>query len=250
MAPIEEETSGFCKVATSLKQETALCLLRPDLKFLHILMGKIERPAHTEMLSSDLAIAVEARDKTSASIIHFLRLLLSYIFADFEAAAIEAKEMEGVLRLPIVHPGFSCLLTFHGLALLSVAPCRHGIVRWRLLSAVKQSIKLLETFSLSVPKNCLHSLNLVQAELAAVNGQDDLARGKYVIAIAVAINFHDLMIHSIASERFASFLRDQGEEAEAFEILREAYLTYKMWGAISKVHQMEKDFPELLTSES
>ena len=246
MEPIEKETRGFNEKAEELKQTTALGLLRPDLKLLQILMGKIEKPSRLEMLSSDLQLAVEAGDKSTACVIHFLRLTLNFIFCDFEAAAVEAKATEEMLQLPYVHPGLSCLLTFHCLALLVVAPCRRVLARRRLLHAVKKSMSLLESFSLCVPENCLHSLNLVQAELALVNGQINLARTKFIIAISVATSFKDLMIHAIACERYSSFLKDQGDQAGALDNIREAHSTYKAWGAIAKVQKMEIDFPSLM----
>ena len=248
MLPIEEETAGFCEVAASLNQKTALCLLQPDLKFLQIMMGKIERTT-SDMLKPDLARTKEASDHYTAGIIHFLRSVIAYIFCDFETAADEAKTTEYILLLPYIHPGFSCLLTFHCLALLAVAPQKRGLARLRLFSAVNQSIKKLAKFSLSVPENGLHSLNLVQAEQAAVKGDQNLARCKYIISIAVATKFNDLMIHAIACERFACFLQTQGDKTGATRNFREAHSTYRNWGAMAKVQQMEDDMPELLSLE-
>lgn len=246
MAPIEKETRCFNEKAEELQQTTALGLLRPDLKFLQILMGKVERPSRLEMLSSDLRLVVEAGDESSACVIHFLRLTLCFIFGDFEPAAVEAKATENMLQPPYIHPGFSCMLVFHCLALLAVAPCRRALARRRLLHAVKKSMSLLESFSLCVPENCLHSLNLVQAELALVNGQLNLARGKFIIAISVATSFNDLMIQAIACERYSSFLKDQGDQAGALGRIREAHSAYKSWGAMAKVRLLEVDFPSLM----
>lgn len=249
MPPIEEETAGFCETAVSLKNETALSLLRPDLTLLRILMGKIDRLIGLEMLQSDLAFTMEANDKASSCIIHFLQLVSAYLFGDFETAASQAKLVEEVLRLPYIHPGFSCILTFHCLALLAVAPRWHGLARRRLLSKVKQSLHLLEQFALCVPENCLHSYNLVRAELAVLDKNYRLARSKFLIAIAVATKSNDMMMHAVACERFASFLRDTGDDSSvSADNFREAKSSYVEWGATAKVQAMEREMPELLSS--
>lgn len=242
LGPIEEETAGFCETAESLKQEVALSLLRPDLKFLRILMSKIRRPCDQEMLQADLAISVEANDISHQSIIHFLQCFLAYIFCDFETAAKEATKFETILQLPYIHPGFSCLVTFHALAFLAVAPNHFGLARKKILKGARRSLRILEHFArTAVPENCLQSLNLVQAELESLNQNCNVARGKYVVAIAVAIKAKNMMMHALACERFALFLRKIGDESGALENFQEAYSAYRSWGAFAKAELLEKE---------
>jgi hypothetical protein len=248
MPPIEEATIGFCETAVSLKNDTALSLLRPELNLLRILMGKVNRTSGLEMLQSDLAVTLKANDKASSCVIHFFLAVLAYVFGDFEMAAREATLSEEFLRPPYMYPGFSCLLTFHCLSLLAVAPRRLGGARRKLLSKVKQSLHLLEQFALRVPENCLHSSNLIRAELAVLDGKYNLARSKFMIAIGVATTSHDMMILAVARERFAFFLRDRGETSDATNNFREAKLAYNAWGATAKVQDMEEDMPELFSS--
>ena len=245
---VEEKTTEFYDTALLYKQETTLGTMRPALKCLHILMGKVERPTGFAF-SQDLARSEEAKDEAAIWIIHFMQLMLSYIFGDYNTAAREAKAMEAMLRLHL-HPGFSSLLVAYCLSLLAIANDCHGRARRQLLTKVGRCMKKLEQFSSYIPENSLHKLSLVQAELAVVNGDLGQARGKYLVAISLASELDDLAMRAVACERFAVFIKSQGDGTSALHRFREAHEAYKRWGAIAKVKQMDKEMPELLSEES
>lgn len=246
---VEEKTREFYETAVTYKQEFTLGTMRPALKCLNILMGKLERPTGFAF-ESDLARATEAKDEAAVWIIHFMQLMLSYLFGDYESAAQEADYMEAMLKLHL-HPGFSSIIVAYCLAYLAVANRRRGRDRRQLLSKANGGMKTLEKFSKYIPENSLHKLSLVEAELAVVNGDNAIARGKYLIAISVSAELDDQAMRAVACERFAIFLqsneRDGTTTARRF---REAHEAYKRWGASAKVEQMEKEMPELLSPES
>lgn len=249
LVSVEEKTREFYETAVNYKQETTLGTMRPALKCLHIMMGKLERPVGFAF-ESDLKRAMEAKDEAAVWIIHFMQLMLSYMFGDFETAAQEADSMQAMLN-PRLRPGFSSLIVAYCLALLAVVNQRHGRARRELLSRVKQSVKQLERFSMYIPENSLHKLSLVQAELAVANGDHGLAQGKFLVAISLSAELDDLATRSVACERFALFLesnqRDGTRTARSF---RDAYEAYKKWGCQAKTEQMERDMPELLSKNS
>lgn len=243
---VEEKMKDFYKTAIAYKQDTALGIIRPVLRFLDIMSGKLERPPGFAF-PEDLARAKDGLDVFAVWIVHFLQVVLAYIFGDLETATKEARELEEMMRMHL-HPGYSGVLTFYCLTLLATARHRHGLVRRRLLSAAKRSMKKLEQFSLYVPENCLHKLNLVEAELAVVSGNYDQALRKYVEAISAAKELGVLWTSAIGCERFACFLRDRGDETGAVQRFREAQSAFENWGAVSKVEQLEKEAPELFRS--
>lgn len=245
---VEKRTKEFYETAVMYKQETTLGTMRPALKCLHILMGKIERPSGSSF-EADLTRSTKARDEAAVWIIHFMQLMLSYLFGDYIMAAQEATGVEAMLRLHL-HPGFSSIIVAYCLALLAVANDCHGRDRRQLLSKVKRSIKILEKFSLYIPENSLHKLFLVQAELAVVNGDCGEARGKYMVAISLSSELDDLACCAIACERLAIFLKNKGDGIGSVRRFQEAHNAYKRWGATAKAEQMEQDMPELLSRES
>lgn len=244
---VEEKMREYYKTAVAYKQDTALLMIRPLLRFLHIMMNELEVPQGIAF-PGDLARAKDGNDEFAAWAIHFLQVLLAYIFGDYEVAANEAREIQGHLRVHL-HPGFSGVLTLHCLALLAVARGRHGLARRRLLTEVKRSMKKLEQFSLYVPDNCMHKLNFVEAELAVVNRNYGLARSKYSDTISLASEINVSWIQALASERFALFLQGQGDDDGAAVRFRDSHEAYQKWGAVAKVEQLEKQMPNLLVND-
>jgi hypothetical protein len=245
---IEEKTNEFFKAAVTYKQEFTLGTMRPALKCLGILMNKVERPTGFAF-QDDLKLSEEAGDEAAAWIIHFMQLMLSYMFGDYETAAQEADAMEPMMKLHL-HPGFSSILAAYCLALLAIVNNRRGRHRREILSKVRWNVKRLEDFSSYIPENSLHKLSLVQAELAVIDGDYGVARGKFMIAISLSIELADLALCAVANERFAIFIKSrQGNGADATKRFRDAHVAYKKWGVIAKAKQMEEDMPQLLSKE-
>jgi predicted ATPase len=239
---------GYLETAVTQKQETGLLLLRPALQFVQNLTGKSENPLiliGDFFREGDLTRAEELHDEVSVCVVHLLKLILAYTFSNFETAAREAEDMEPILFASFLHPGFSSILTYYSVALVTVAGNHHGYARKRLVAKARKSLKMLKSFSKYVPESCLDKIYFVEAELAAVTGNYMSARDKYMITIALSAQFGDLMLRSIACERVAAFLRDRADESGANHYFREAHSAYTSWGAIAKVEQLEKDMPEL-----
>lgn len=58
----------------------------------------------------------------------------------------------------------------------------------------------MKNMSLYSPENCMAHLCLLQAELAAFDGREKVAHGKYVLATSVAAEFGDLQLRAVACE--------------------------------------------------
>lgn len=238
---VEEKMREYYKTAITFKQDTALGTLRPCLKFLGILMGKDHVPLSTAF-NEDLQLANDANDEFASWAIHFFQLLLSYIFNEYDTAANEAKALEHYMKLHL-HPGFSGVLTSFCLSRLTEARRKRGFERRRLLSSVKANMKKLKIFSEYVPENCLHKLHFVEAELAIVYGNNDLARSKYESTISLASKVNVPWMCALASERFGLFLQDQGDEPGALCKFQKACTAYRQWGATAKARQLERRVP-------
>jgi len=237
------------------KQETSLLMMKTSLQLVHNLTGRSDDPLKLsgDYLNDETEIltrAAEAHDSLAAGFLHFFSLLLAYVFNDYEAAAAKAGDMSHIFAPPYLHPTMSCPLTFHSLALLAVCGNRRRRARRKILSTARQAIKKLKKFSAHTPENCLGKMYMLQAEIAAVTGNDCLARCKYASAAGMSAEFGDKMIHAIACERAALLLQACGDEPAAVRYRRKAHSGYKDWGATAKVDQLENEMPWLASSKT
>ena len=95
------------------------------------------------------------------------------------------------------------------------------------------------------PENFLQKAQLIDAELARLQGQPWDALQHYDAAIASALAHHFLQDEAIACERAALFWLEQGKEAFAQPYLQQAHYAFMRWGALQKVAQLEAEFPWL-----
>lgn len=95
------------------------------------------------------------------------------------------------------------------------------------------------------PENFLQKAQLIDAELARLNGQQWVAIQQYDAAIARAVAHQFLQDEAIACERAALFWLDYDKEVFAQPYLQQAHYAFMRWGAAQKVAQLESEFPWL-----
>lgn len=262
LSQLEEKATRFQEIAVARKQEAGLSFLRPALAMIHSLVGKTEEGGGNIIISTEANNvgsyrATNIQDKSHMADIfkHFLICLSAYILQDYETAAAEAEKMEISRYIHrYAHPGIANLFAYNALASLAAlvdnSTMYHGLPPRRMLKRVKRIIKMLHDFCLYNPENCLGQACLVEAEFAALNGRNQVARGKYVLAISVALENNDLMLRAVSCERMSMFLRRIGDVDGSTRSLREAYTAYDKWGATIKTQQLEKKYPDLFAREN
>ncbi len=95
------------------------------------------------------------------------------------------------------------------------------------------------------PENFLHLQYLMEAELARLDGNNDLALDRFDAAIDAARNSGFLRDEATANERAARHLLALGRQRSAEGYLRAAHRVYDRWGARRKVAHLEQEFPVL-----
>jgi predicted ATPase len=94
--------------------------------------------------------------------------------------------------------------------------------------------------------NFLHRRDLMAAEIARLEGQEEKALDLYEKAIAGAVASGYLQHAAIANECAAKFHLSKGRPKAALGYLIEARYLYGRWGATRKVEMMEKTYRDLL----
>ena len=86
-----------------------------------------------------------------------------------------------------------------------------------------------------------HRLLLVEGELAAVEGQFDIARNAFVAAAETARDLGQIQYEALAHERCAALLHAAGD-ARARESIDAAREAYTLWGADALVAKLDRKY--------
>ena len=175
---------------------------------------------------------------------YLARLLLCYLFRKYDRAvefASRAREHRksafGVL-LAAAHA------FYESLALLATYPSASPDERERLWQQVGQNREMLRSWASHAPYNYQHKYDLVEAECAALRGEQLAAMEFYDKAIAGARAQAYMQEEAIAYERAALFHLGYGREEIARAYMTKAHYGYICWGATAKAVDLEETYPE------
>lgn len=104
----------------------------------------------------------------------------------------------------------------------------------------------LKTWAERCPDNFKSRYDLVQAEIARVNGESWQAINLYDQAIAHAQANQFIQIEAIVCERTFEFYMEISKPKIAQLYLRDAHYSYSRWGAITKVRHLESQHKDFL----
>ena len=88
-------------------------------------------------------------------------------------------------------------------------------------------------------------MHLLEAEIAAMQGEESEAKAHFEKAIALSKKHEFLIDEAIALERAALFYSHLHFEEHATEMLHQSYNLFKQWGASSKQYHMVKRYPAI-----
>src|SRR4028118_2318022 len=111
---------------------------------------------------------------------------------------------------------------------------------------VQENQRKLQHWAEHAPMNYLHKWQLVEAEKYRVARHRAEAIEMYDRAISGAKENKYLNEEALAHELAAKFYLEWGKEKIATVYLTDAYYAYARWGALAKVADLEKRYPQLL----
>ncbi|MBD1874750.1 EAL domain-containing protein [Nodosilinea sp. FACHB-131] len=188
---------------------------------------------------------LEHSDRTSLFHYHFNQTVLYYLFGQIESAAQESDQVAAYLdggraQFPFALYAFYDALI--QLALWDQTAADHA-TRW---PRIQQQQEKLTQWADSAPSNHRHRWQLVEAEIARIEGRYLEAMEAYDGAIATAKTHGFIQDEGLANELAARFYLAWGRANLAQPYLRAAYHAYAHWGAKAKTQQLEALYPEVL----
>jgi predicted ATPase/signal transduction histidine kinase len=247
---LKQEIINYSNIISQIKQETVFSWSNIYQQSVLNLLGDVEDPCILIGEAYDeeemLPIHVQAKDKVGLLNLYFSKLHLCYLFQEFpqavENATLAEKSLDGGIGLMVV-PLFHFYDSLARLAVYADAPSSE---QKHILDKVQANQEKMRHWAHHAPMNYLHKFYLVEAERHRIFGEYLEAMDDYDRAIANAKENEYINEEAIAHELAAKFYLEWGKHKIAQTYLTDAYYCYVRWGALAKVKDLQKRYPQLL----
>ena len=178
---------------------------------------------------------------------HISKLLVLTVFEEYERAHDLIVAVEPLLPIAVGAPYTADFPYYAALTLAALYPSLGEDARPAALADIRRHRDAVATMADNCPENELHRLQLVDAELARVTGDDLAAMNGYERAIETARKYNYYHHEALANELCAKFHLAGGRTRVAHVYLSQARFLYDRWGAVAKVLDVEARYPYLVT---
>lgn len=215
------------------------------------LIGRANEPCYLigEAYNEDkmLPLHLESNDAIALLYLYFCKTQLCYLFAEYTQALENAANVETYLHGGI---GKTVIPQFHfydSLARLAVYLNVEEFEQKQILEKIYTNQEKMQKWADHAPMNYLHKFYLVEAERNRVLGNNMEAMEFYDHALVLAKEHEYIHEEALANELAAKFYLEWGKQKIAQTYLTDAYYGYVRWGAIAKVDDLAKRYPQLLS---
>ncbi len=174
------------------------------------------------------------------------KLILNYLFADYQAAADYARSAEQFLSRSLMSVDLIIFDFYDCLNCLKSIPTLPTKERESVLTKISNFHEKLCQWAIPGPMNFQHKADLIAAELARVSDRPYQALELYDAAIAGAKANEYIQEQAIANELAAQCYLDRDREKVAAVYMQAAYDCYARWGAAAKIADLERRYANLL----
>ena len=250
LGPLLEEVRGAAEPVRAAGDHINASLLRCIERAIETLRGAGVDPSNADAARYDAGLDVAAMSTNPTLLgMHLIaKTMALYFSGQFDAALAASREAEPILpyqrgMLWSVEHAF-----YRGLLRVELIRRSAASEREALLASLKQDTALLRELSNSAPDNHAQRVALLDAEYAALSGDDAGALQAYDCALALA-HEHGFANHeALASELCARFHRDAGRAKISRVYLLDAYHGYRRWGAEAKLRALEAEHGPLVSA--
>jgi len=171
--------------------------------------------------------------------------ILAYFMKNYVEAVETATSAEKYTESILGSTVFYIHNFYYSLSLLAVYFDNSTEKQRKVLNKVAANQKLRKNWAIHAPMNYQHEYDLIEAEKARVLGQDYQAIKYYEQAIAGAKKQGYIHEEALAWELAAEFYFSRNLETTGKAYLLKSYYAYIQWGALAKVKDLEKRYPEI-----
>ncbi len=252
LTALDDMMTSCCEAIRRLKQESALRLLVVFHQAVLNLMGRANDPCRLigDVYDEEkmLPIHRHANDRSAICVTHLNKLVLCYLFEDYDQALANADLTETYLDGIRGTPGIPVFHLYDSLVRLALCNSSPVFQRMRFLLKVALNQRKMRKWSRHGPMNHLHKYMLVEAERMRVLGKYSSAEQLYDRSIKFAKEYEYINEEALAYELAGNHFLAQGRTGVARAYLSDACYCYKRWGAETKVERLKAKH-DLLAAE-
>ncbi|MEG4838798.1 AAA family ATPase [Microcoleus sp. B9-D4] len=246
LAELEPQIRAYYQQLCDLNQLTAANCVLAYWQAAQILLGESEEEIPLRQDSYEEKVLDEAKvDFYRLSFFYLYRFTLDYWLEDFAKAEHDAAQTRQYLAGgmgSIVEPIFYFYDSLNVLATPGES-MSESEPRWLRMEENQAKLKDWADYG---PMNYLHKYHLVEAQKYQLLNCKTEALEFYDLAIQGAKENGYIQEEGLANELAAKFYWEWGKEKVAASYMQEAYYCYARWGALAKVEDLEKRYPQLL----
>ncbi|MGD1809650.1 AAA family ATPase [Dapis sp. BLCC M126] len=180
--------------------------------------------------------------------IYFNKLIISYLLGNFQSAkyyeVLTEKYIGGVTGLFYIPVYYF----YSSLTKLAFYPSATVDEQKQILEQITANAEKMKFWAQHAPTNHSHKYYLIEAEKHRILREKIAAIEAYEQAIALATENEYVQEAALANELCAKFYLEWGKTKVAQTYMIEAYYGYVNWGAVAKLRDLEKRYPQLLAT--
>jgi PAS domain S-box-containing protein len=254
LTELEREMAVYGNAIAQINQKSVLDLHNAYWQTVLNLVGRAEDPSlligdsynEREMIS----LYLQADNQNGLFELYFNKFTLCYLFKKNSQAVKYAALAENYISSGIGTHTVSIFYYHDSLAQLAVFSDALEEQQKHILKKVEANQEKIQRWADYSPMNYLHKFYLVEAERARVLGNDGEAREYYDRAITLADENEYLNDEALTYELAARFYLARNQKHVARHYLQDAHYAYQRWGAVAKVKDLERQYPQFLAKAS
>ncbi len=251
LTELEQQTAIYRKATHQIRRETPATWLAMLQQTILNLRGQSENPSRLVGYLYDeeqaLSRAIAVKDGTSLHYFYLNKLILCYLFGEYEQAEKTATLAELYLSAATALVSVPPFHFYESLIVLGLLANASNAEKEAWLHRVNANQEKMQKWAHHAPMNFLHKFHLVEAEKARVLGQFFEAEEFYEQAIQGAKDNEYLQEEALGYELAAKHYLARGRERFAQLYMKEAHYCYERWGATAKVKDLETRYPQFFS---
>ncbi len=191
---------------------------------------------------------LERKNRISVFFIYFNKLILFNYFGKYQDALNIAHQARPLLDAVLAKLEVAYLHFHEALAAIAIMHSVKPAESRKLKARVRSNMKKMKKWARHAPENFLHKYELLLAQLARFEKRHTDAQDAFERAIRHAGEHGYLHEEALSYELAGEFYRERGNMSLAAYHLKSAFQVYRDWGANAKMQDLQRKYPDIITS--